>query len=127
MGRHILVIDDHEETREALATVLRTLDHQVDVVESGERGIELSVLRRPEIVLVDLGLPGLDGLEVARRLRARMQTDTPTLVAFTGYGRPEDRERAREAGFDGFLLKPVSAEELQAAIATHSVGTAIAR
>jgi signal transduction histidine kinase len=109
--RRILVIEDNPDTRETLQEALTLKGHCVDVAEDGFRGVELARSRRPEIVLVDIGLPGLTGYEVGKRLRAMLAREV-VLIAVTGYGRPEDRRRTHEAGFDAHLVKPVSYEQI---------------
>jgi CheY-like chemotaxis protein len=86
--------------------------HTVHVAHSGQDGIEAARRFEPEVVLCDIGLPGLDGYEVARTLRGAAPVDAPTLVAITGYGQEGDRRRAREAGFDRHLTKPIDLGEL---------------
>ena len=85
--------------------------HRVAGAEDGPHGVDLALERTPEVVLVDIGLPGLDGYEVARRIRDVLGRRV-TLVALTGYGQVEDRRRTREAGFDVHLVKPVDPETL---------------
>jgi len=118
--RQILIIEDHEDTREGLHLLLTLDGHAVTAVPDGIHGIEYALTHRPEIVIVDLGLPGVDGFQVARRLRANADTYYPRLVALTGYGQPEDRRRALDAGFDAYLVKPASPEALRAIIAIQS-------
>ncbi len=81
--------------------------------------IEAAVTFRPEVILLDIGLPGLDGYEVARRLREQAETKDVVLVAITGYGQPEDREKSKAAGFNHHLVKPVSIEDVLAVLMTH--------
>jgi len=82
--------------------------HQVDVAEDGERGLEMILEREPQVALIDIGLPGLDGYRVARALKDRLKNGRKTrLIALTGYGQPEDRRRALQSGFDRYLVKPV--------------------
>ena len=109
-GRLILIIEDHDDAREALRALLELEGHEVEAAASGPRGVELASARRPDIALVDIGLPEVDGYEVARRLRAL--TGRPYLIALTGYGQPDDIKRARDAGFDAHLLKPVDPDAL---------------
>jgi len=118
--RQILIIEDHEDTREGLHLLLTLDGHAVTAVPDGIHGIEYALTNRPEIVIVDLGLPGVDGFQVARRLRANADTYYPRLVALTGYGQPDDRRRALQAGFDAYLVKPASPEVLRATIAIQS-------
>jgi PAS domain S-box-containing protein len=102
----VLVVDDNVDAAETLAMMLRVLGQRVETAHDGSAAIELAVRSAPDIVLLDIGLPGLDGYEVARRLRGRMGRK-PMLVAVTGYGQEEDRIRSREAGFDRHVVKPV--------------------
>jgi len=125
----LLVIEDQPDVREALTSLLREWGHRVEGVDDGRSGIALAAAVRPDLVFVDIGLPGLDGYEVAKRLRLDPLTAELPLVALTGYGRPEDRARALRAGFDMHLVKPVDAARLRALLAhgvsgpsTHSVG-----
>ena len=90
---------------------LRLGAHNVTVADSGARAIELAVEQRPEIALIDIGLPDIDGYEVARQIQAKLG-DAVRLVALTGYGLPEDVQRAREAGFTAHLVKPAGPEAL---------------
>jgi CheY-like chemotaxis protein len=87
------------------------MGYQVDVAADGVEGVEQGLAHRPRAALIDLGLPRLDGYDVARRLRAEYGDDI-LLVAYTGYGNPEDRERSRQAGFDAHLVKSADAAEL---------------
>jgi CheY-like chemotaxis protein len=114
--QRILVIDDAEDNREMLRILLTLEGHHVTAAPDGASGIEQVVAERPDVIIVDIGLPGLDGYEVARRLRAPTFPYRPRLVALTGYGQPEDRRRAEKAGFDAHLVKPAAPEALRAAI-----------
>ncbi|HZI02648.1 MAG TPA: response regulator, partial [Archangium sp.] len=109
--RHILLVEDNTDARQALQELLETWGHRVEVAADGPRGLELAVHRPPELALVDLGLPGMDGYRVAEKLRAAMGRGI-RLVALTGYDNPEHQNRAREAGFDVHLVKPVSPDAL---------------
>jgi signal transduction histidine kinase len=112
--RRLLVVEDNVDARQTLRTLLETLGHEVHEAADGEAGVAAALERRPDLVFVDIGLPRLDGYEVARRLRqAKLGA---RLVALTGYGRDDDLKRAREAGFDEHLLKPATLEQLRAAI-----------
>jgi CheY-like chemotaxis protein len=118
--RRILVIDDHEDTREALRLLLMVDGHDIAMAPDGVQGIEYALTNRPDVVIIDLGLPQVDGFQVARRLRTNADAYRPRLVALTGYGHPEDRRRGLEAGFDAYLIKPATPDALRAAIATES-------
>ncbi|HEV7516539.1 MAG TPA: chemotaxis protein CheB [Thermoanaerobaculia bacterium] len=107
LGRRVLVVDDNVDTAESLVLLLRMRGHEVEVAFSGPMALEAVAGFAPEIVLLDIGLPGLDGYEVARRLRQQPGRAKVILVALTGYGQEEDRRLAREAGFDHYLTKPV--------------------
>jgi signal transduction histidine kinase/ActR/RegA family two-component response regulator len=113
----VLVVEDNPDAREALRAVLEAEGHHVAAAGDGADGIELATAFRPAIVFIDIGLPTLDGYEVARRLRARAAGDKTMLVALTGRGQSDDRRRAQEAGFDAYLVKPVAPDELFALIA----------
>ncbi len=103
----ILVVEDNLDAAESLATLLRVWGHDVQVVHDGLQALDAARELRPEVVLLDIGLPGLDGYQVARRLREDIGLDSSLLVAMTGYGQPEDRRRSREAGIHHHFVKPV--------------------
>ena len=110
-GRKVLIIEDQPDARRALQRLLQIWGHQVEVASDGPGGVEAATKSNPDIALVDVGLPGLDGYEVARRIRKNLGQHV-RLVALTGYGQPEDKERALAAGFDLHLVKPVDSEQL---------------
>src|SRR5262249_3503691 len=112
-GRRVLVVDDNEDAVESLALLLSSHGHEVRTAYDGPDALELAEAFRPEVVILDIGLPRMDGYEVACRLRERAWTRDLLLVALTGYGREEDRRRAHEAGFDWHLVKPVDPEVLR--------------
>jgi two-component system CheB/CheR fusion protein len=105
--RRILVVDDNLDAAESLTMLLQLDGHDVRMTSEGRAALAVAASFAPEIVLLDIGLPGMDGYEVATGLRAQPGGDQMVLVAVTGYGRAEDRERAREARFDHYLLKPI--------------------
>jgi CheY-like chemotaxis protein/two-component sensor histidine kinase len=105
--RNILIADDNQDALESLALMLRMEGHEVFCASDGEEALALAGLRRPEIVVLDVGMPKLDGCEVARRIRAETWGRGAVLVALTGWGQDIDRKRSREAGFDLHLVKPV--------------------
>jgi len=113
-GLRILIIDDNADAAEMLAESLRFLGHSTQVALDGPRGLELAAHFHPEVALVDLGLPVMDGFEVARALRASRHTADIPLVAVTGYGQDGDRLRTREAGFQEHLVKPIDVGQLAA-------------
>jgi signal transduction histidine kinase len=109
----ILVIEDNDDIAMTMSGWLESMGHRVWTAPSGERGVELIVEHRPALVLCDLGLPEMDGLEVCKRVRTLKIETQPVMVALTGWGRDDDRRRTKEAGFDGHLVKPVAAEKLR--------------
>ena len=115
-GRHILIVEDNRDGRESLAMLLGMLGHRLDVAEDGRRGVEVALAVRPDVALIDIGLPDLNGFEVASQVRAGLGKGV-LLVALTGHTQPEDRQRALDAGFDAHLAKPVELDELQALLA----------
>jgi CheY-like chemotaxis protein len=108
---HILVIEDNADGRESLRALLEAWGHQVDVAADGMEGLQKALTVSPQFILVDIGLPLLDGYQVAEQVRALMGYGV-FLVACTAYGRPEDRQRAARAGFDVHLTKPMDLDEL---------------
>jgi signal transduction histidine kinase len=106
-GLRVLVVEDNLDAAESLSALLRLWGHEVRVVHDGLAAIDAAREHRPEVVLLDIGLPGLDGYQVARRLREDPAMDGALLVAMTGYGQPEDRRRSREAGIHHHFVKPV--------------------
>jgi PAS domain S-box-containing protein len=119
----VLVVDDSKEAAQSLAYVLGRWGYEARVAYDGPGALEQAKARRPDVVLLDIGMPRMDGYEVARRLRAREGGDKVVLVAVTGYGQDEDRRRAREAGFDYHMLKPVDPGDLRELLAvTEGVG-----
>ena len=104
----VLVVDDSVDSAQSLALLLETLGHDVRMAHDGPRGMQIALEYLPDIVLLDIGLPGFDGLHVAKWIRRQPPLKTVMLVALTGYGQESDRERSREAGFDHHLVKPVS-------------------
>jgi PAS domain S-box-containing protein len=113
-GVHVLVIEDDRDAAEALTMLLELFGHQTTVVSDGLAAIDAAGKGGFDLALVDIGLPGIDGYEVARRIRMLETARTMMLVALTGYGQEADRERAWSAGFDEHLVKPVNVERLQA-------------
>jgi signal transduction histidine kinase/CheY-like chemotaxis protein len=116
-GRRVLVVDDNRDAAEMVAEALRQWGCEARVVTDGQAALDAAAERRPDVVLLDIGMPGMDGLEVARRLRKDPALGDVWLVALTGYGRELDHRHSREAGFDLHLTKPVELEVLQRAIA----------
>ena len=113
----LLVVEDDPDIAMALRLLLTRAGHQVAHAKDGRTGLRDAYTERPELVILDIGLPGMDGYEVARTLRADPATRGLLLVALTGYGTDADRQRALEAGFDRHITKPLSREALEAALA----------
>jgi two-component system CheB/CheR fusion protein len=113
----ILVIEDNLDQAQTLAALLALWGYEVTTANEGTAGIEIAATFKPDVVLVDLGLPGISGYEVARRLRKHPQLKDVRIIAQTGWGDSNDRRRTREAGFDHHMLKPLDPEELRAVLA----------
>ena len=109
--REVLIVEDNVDAAETLAELLDLWGHQVRVVHDGPMALETVASFAPDVILLDIGLPGMDGHEVAQRLTAR--PDCPHLVALTGYGDEEHRRQAEEAGFHQHLTKPIDPEALR--------------
>lgn len=120
----VLLVEDQQDARESLAMLLELDDHDVETASSGREGVAKFDLFGPDVVLVDIGLPEMNGYEVARAIRSRERGNQVRLIAMTGYGQPDDQERAREAGFDHHLTKPVVYETLAPLLAgKHSASS----
>ena len=111
--RKILVVDDHKDAARVLSILLNSLGHEVQTANDGRQALDAVESFKPDIVFCDLGLPTIDGYEVARRVRQLRDHDGIKLVALTGWGQDEDRQRTREAGFDHHLVKPVGVKTLR--------------
>jgi DNA-binding response OmpR family regulator len=110
------VVDDNLDAAEAVAMSLRLDGHEVKVVADAWQALASAAVFAPQAVVLDIGLPGLNGYEIARRLRQQVRSDDMTLIALTGYGQKDDRTRALEAGFDYHFVKPASTRDIQLAI-----------
>ena len=115
-GRRVLVVDDNIDAAESTAAFLRLEGHEVKTVSDGAEALSSVRVFAPHVVVLDIGLPGLDGYAVARRLREQGDTSHTLLIAMTGYGQKEDRERAAGAGFDYYFVKPTDPRQIAAAI-----------
>jgi signal transduction histidine kinase len=113
---NLLIIEDNEDGREMMAAMLGTYGYPVEQAADGIEGVQKAAARLPDVALVDIGLPGIDGYEVARRLRTNPDTSRIRLIALTGYGLEEDQRRVLEAGFDLHLVKPVDIRQLLEAL-----------
>ena len=114
--KRILIVEDDADNREMMHILLESSGHEVHDAADGTSGVEIATRLQPDIVLIDIGLPGLDGYEVARRIRAVLK-DGPRLIALSGYGQPEDKRRAFGAGFDDHLVKPADPTRLASILA----------
>ena len=113
----VLVVDDNSDNAESLAEVIRMMGAHVLVARDGVEALAVAKRQAPGLVLLDIGLPGMDGYETARRLRSQ-STAPMRLVALTGYGSPEDHERSRAAGFDAHYVKPIAPESIDKLLAS---------
>lgn len=113
----IVVVEDLEDTRVLVAELLEKQGHHVLCAHDGETAIELICAERPDVALVDIGLPNKDGYEVAREVRRVLQEGAPRMIAVTGYAQQTDRAAASAAGFDAHVSKPATVRELFAALA----------
>jgi CheY-like chemotaxis protein len=117
-GYRILVVEDNVGSAQILARLIAMLgEHEVWTAHNGPSALEAAKAHQPDLILLDIGLPILDGYEVARRLRAQPDFSGTMLVAMTGYGSEEDQRRAQEAGFDEHMVKPPSADDLRRLLA----------
>jgi len=114
--RRVVIIDDNDDMRDMVRAALELDGHEVSEARDGAGGLALAAQQKPDVVDIDIGLPDIDGYEVARRLRVQPGGADTYLIAVTGYGQAEDRRRATDAGFDAHLTKPVTPEVLQQAV-----------
>lgn len=122
-GHRVLVVDDNRDAAESLSLLLDMLGNQAHIAHDGLQALQMAATLKPDIVLLDIGLPVLSGHDTARRMRADSATANAVLIALTGWGEAEDRRRSREAGFDYHLVKPVRIEDLEKILA-HPVRAA---
>ncbi|GLI92979.1 response regulator [Methylocystis echinoides] len=111
--RRVLVIDDEADCADTMAMVLRRLGAEVRVAYSGAAGLDVAQSFAPDFIFLDIGMPGMDGYQTAREVRARMADRGIRIIALTGWGRREDRERSMAAGFDHHLVKPAEIDDLK--------------
>jgi len=119
--RRILVVDDNLDSAQSLSLLLSICGYETHAVYDGLAAVESAANFRPDVVLLDIGLPQLNGYEVARRIRGQEWGKEMVLIALTGWGQREDRQRSKEAGFDHHLTKPVDPDALRALLAGLSV------
>jgi len=120
-GQRVLLVDDNTDSSEPLSLLLQAKGHETRIAVDGEEAIEMADEFLPDCVVLDLGLPGIDGYEVARRLRERPYGAKLTLVALTGWAGKDVRVKAAAAGFDYHLVKPVNLEELERIVTAERV------
>jgi CheY-like chemotaxis protein len=111
------VVDDNEDSARSMARVLKLLGNEVRTAHDGLKAVEVADEFRPEVILMDLGMPGLNGYEATRRIRGRPWGRSVTIIALTGWGQDGDRLLSREAGCNGHLVKPVSFPDLEKLLA----------
>ncbi|WP_298232242.1 response regulator [uncultured Azohydromonas sp.] len=116
-GRRILIVDDNADSADSLAMLLQLGGHEAHTAYDGLHALELASRLQPEVLLLDLGLPGLDGCELCRRIRQQPWSARSLLIAVTGWGQAADRQRSQDAGFDGHLVKPVDLQALEKLLA----------
>jgi CheY-like chemotaxis protein len=115
--RRVLIVDDNVDAAETLQMVVATMGHEAETVHDGRAALDAARSKRPDIVLLDISMPGMDGFSVAREMRRDSRLRGLRVVALTGFGQQDDRRRSREAGFDDHLVKPVSPEDLRRLLA----------
>jgi len=118
-SRRVMIVDDNVDAAESLAILLRLEGHDVEVAEDGPTALSMAEGRPPAIALLDLGMPNMDGYELARAFLTHPDLKHIILVALTGWGQPEDRQRTKEAGFSYHLVKPVDMDALKRILAGH--------
>jgi CheY-like chemotaxis protein len=111
--RRVLVVDDNEDAAQSTAELLRLFGHEVFIAHEGASALAERARLKPDVVLLDISLPDIDGYEVARRMRGEGEQNSMVLVAMTGWGNEEDKQRANDAGFDQHWVKPVSIDKLK--------------
>jgi CheY-like chemotaxis protein len=116
-ARRVLIVDDNEDAANTLAMILKLGGHETASVYTAVDALQHAAVFRPDVVLLDIGLPGMDGYEVAQKMRELPGLRDIRLIAVTGYGRSDDRRRARDAGFDDHLTKPVEFAALERTLA----------
>jgi two-component system, OmpR family, response regulator len=116
-ARRVLLVDDSIDAAEAMSMLLETLGHEVRTMYDGPSALAMCDAFAPDVVILDIGLPGMNGFDVAKAMRARPGTEKALLIALTGYGDESDRRKAHDAGFDHHLVKPVSFTAIEAVIA----------
>jgi CheY-like chemotaxis protein/anti-sigma regulatory factor (Ser/Thr protein kinase) len=122
-GRRVLVVDDNVDAAESIAVLLRMEGHEVKTVTDGHQALASSQVFAPSVVVLDIGLPGMDGYELARRLRQLPETRKALFIALTGYGQKEDRAQAAAAGFQHHFIKPADPRAIHSVISQFGFGS----
>lgn len=122
VSRRILVVDDNQDSAESLSVLLRLQGHLVESAHDGRRALQAAERFRPDVILLDLGMPGMNGYEVCREIRKQPWGGDVLLIAQTGWGQEQDRQRTTDAGFDGHLTKPIDHDRLEKILTDLSVG-----
>jgi CheY-like chemotaxis protein len=112
----VLVVDDHQDAAMSLAMLIELMGHEVQTASDGVEALEVAEAFRPDVILLDIGMPRMNGYEASRRIRMTEWGSSVRLIALTGWGQDEDRRMAEEAGFDQHLIKPVEADALREAL-----------
>ena len=112
----VLLVDDNVDAMEMMAFLLAEMGYEAHTTADAGNLVQMALELRPDVIVLDIGLPGVDGYELARMLKQHPQLAAIRLVAHTGYGSPEDRRKAQEAGFDAHLVKPAELEDLERAL-----------
>jgi CheY-like chemotaxis protein len=118
IARRILIVDDNKDSAESLAILLRMMGHEVTSAYDGEQALTAAEATRPDVVLLDIGLPKLNGYDTCRRIREKPWGQRIFFIALTGWGQEQDRRRTEEAGFDRHMVKPVDATVLTKLLAS---------
>ena len=118
-SQKVLVVDDNVDTAESISSLLKVKGYTAAVAHDGYAALRVARSFTPDVVLLDLGLPGLDGYRVAETLRSEVNFANVRLIALSGYGQPADRQRSREAGFNEHLVKPVALQKLLSILSAH--------
>jgi CheY-like chemotaxis protein len=121
VSRRVLIVDDNRDSTESLARLLRLTGHKVETALDGATGLKAARSHRPEVIFLDIGLPEMDGYEIAKLLRQDRDLAKVTLIAMTGFGQEEDRRKAQEAGFDGHMVKPADPVDVEKLLAGFSL------
>jgi two-component system CheB/CheR fusion protein len=109
---HVLIVDDNEDTTETAALLFGAWNHEIRVARTGPEALAIAPAYQPDVILLDIGLPGMDGYQVARRLRQDPRFKDTLIIAISGYGSESDRRHSQEAGFNDHLVKPVDLQKL---------------